>query len=192
MGKPSDIKVIDLMLGIPASEDMSAWYDFLEPLLMDQESKQMFKMPAQYMFRNIPELEKRDDYVAFTIEQMDKHNIEMAMTSFSESSPLALQAQKDHSDRFFFDHTANPNNGMDEVRLIRRLHKEYGIKALNAFPCGLCPQVPINDKKWYPIYATCVDLDIAFCCCVGVPGPRVPMAPQKVELIDEVCYFFRN
>ena len=190
MGKPSNIKVIDLMLGIPASEDMSAWYDFLEPLLMDQESKQMFKMPAQYMFKNIPELEKRDDYVAFTIEQMDKHNIDMAMTGFSESSPLARQAQKDHSDRFFFDHTANPNNGMEEVRLIRRLHKEYGIKALNAFPCGLCPQVPINDKKWYPIYATCVDLDIAFCCCVGVPGPRVPMAPQKVELIDEVCYFF--
>jgi predicted TIM-barrel fold metal-dependent hydrolase len=23
-----------------------------------------------------------------------------------------------------------------------------------------------------------------------VPGPRVPMAPQHVELIDEVCYFF--
>ena len=28
------------------------------------------------------------------------------------------------------------------------------------------------------------------CCCVGVPGPRVPMDPQRVELIDEVCWFF--
>jgi len=25
---------------------------------------------------------------------------------------------------------------------------------------------------------------------VGVPGPRIPMAPQKVERIDEVCWFF--
>ena len=35
-----------------------------------------------------------------------------------------------------------------------------------------------------------VELDIPFACCVGVPGPRLPMAPQKVELIDEVCWFF--
>jgi predicted TIM-barrel fold metal-dependent hydrolase len=25
---------------------------------------------------------------------------------------------------------------------------------------------------------------------MGVPGPRLPMGPQKVELIDEVCWFF--
>ena len=26
--------------------------------------------------------------------------------------------------------------------------------------------------------------------CAGIPGPRVPFAPQRVELIDEVCYDF--
>ena len=50
--------------------------------------------------------------------------------------------------------------------------------------------MPIDDKKWYPIYATCVELDIPICICVGVPGPRLPLAPQKVELLDEVCWFF--
>jgi predicted TIM-barrel fold metal-dependent hydrolase len=50
--------------------------------------------------------------------------------------------------------------------------------------------VPIDDRKWYPLYAACIDLDLPFCCTVGVPGPRIPMAPQKVELIDEVCWFF--
>ncbi|MET0595473.1 MAG: amidohydrolase family protein, partial [Polyangiaceae bacterium] len=85
---------------------------------------------------------------------------------------------------------ANPNNGMDEVRKIRQLHKEHGLKSLTAFPSGLCPQVPIDDKKWYPIYATCVDLNIPICITVGVPGPRLPLAPQKVELLDEVCWFF--
>ena len=79
---------------------------------------------------------------------------------------------------------------MNEVRKIERLYREAGIKAVTAFPSGICPQVPINDKKWYPIYAKCVELDIPFACCVGVPGPRLPMAPQKVELIDEVCWFF--
>ena len=45
---------------------------------------------------------------------------------------------------------------MDEIRTIVRMHREYGIKAVTAFPSGLCPQVPIDDRKWYPIYAKCV------------------------------------
>ncbi|MGE4651824.1 MAG: amidohydrolase family protein, partial [Myxococcota bacterium] len=85
---------------------------------------------------------------------------------------------------------ANPNRGMDEVREIVRMHETHGIKAVTAFPSGTVPQVPINDKRWYPIYAKCVELDLPLCCTVGVPGPRIPMAPQKVELIDEVCWFF--
>jgi hypothetical protein len=79
---------------------------------------------------------------------------------------------------------------MEEVREIRRLHKAHGLKAVTGFPSGLCPQVPLNDKKYYPIYATCVDLDIPICLTVGVPGPRIPTEPQKVEHIDEVCWFF--
>ncbi len=48
----------------------------------------------------------------------------------------------------------------------------------------------MNDKKWYPIYGKLVELDIPFCPCMGVPGPRVPAGPQKVELLDEVLWFF--
>lgn len=184
------IKVIDLMMGIPVSNTNTEWYDFIKPLLMDEESLKMFKMPAQYMFRDIPTTGNQEDYVAYTLAQMDKHNIERAQVGFSENVPEIISAFKNHKDRFFFDYSPNPNEGMKAVREIRRLHKEYGIKSVSAFPSGMCPQVPINDKKWYPIYATCVDLDIPFNCCVGVPGPRLPMAPQKVELIDEVCWFF--
>jgi predicted TIM-barrel fold metal-dependent hydrolase len=50
--------------------------------------------------------------------------------------------------------------------------------------------VPINDKKMYPIYAKCVELNIPIFCCAGVPGPRLKFAPQHVELIDEVMYDF--
>jgi hypothetical protein len=58
------------------------------------------------------------------------------------------------------------------------------------FPAGLLPQVPINDKKMYPLYAKCVELDIPIFVNAGVPGPRVPMACQDVALLDEVCWFF--
>ena len=189
MAMPTDIRVIDLMMGIPA-EDNSGWYDFIKPLLMDEESRKAFKFPAQYMFKDVPQAGQRDDYVAYVVQQMDKFNIERAMLGIDDWNSAHQEALQRFPERFFCSYEANPNNGMDEVRKIRRLHAEYGIKAVTAFPSGLCPQVPIDDKKWYPIYATCVDLDIPFCPCVGVPGPRLPMAPQKVELLDEVCWFF--
>ena len=79
---------------------------------------------------------------------------------------------------------------MDEVRAIVALHEEFDIKAVTASPAMICPPVPVNDKKWYPIYSKLVELDIPFCPCMGVPGPRVPFGPQKMELLDEVLWFF--
>lgn len=186
---PSGLKAIDLMMNIPDG-DPTAWYEFMKPLLLDEESRKVFTMPAQYMFKNIPDVGDQDDYVAYAIGEMDKWGIEKAMLGISGPNSANFDACQGHPDRFFASYGANPNNGMEEVRTIKRLHKECGIKAVTGFPAGLCPQVPINDKRYYPIYATCVELDIPICLTVGVPGPRIPMGPQKVEFIDEVCWFF--
>jgi predicted TIM-barrel fold metal-dependent hydrolase len=186
---PSGLKAIDLMMNIP-DEDISAWYEFIKPLLLDEESRKQFKMPAEYMFKDIPQIVDQKDYVGYAIAEMDKWGIEQAMLGISGPNSTNLDACRKYPDRFFTSYGANPNNGMEEVRKIRKLHKEHGLKAVTGFPSGLCPQVPLNDKKYYPIYATCVDLDIPICLCVGVPGPRIPMEPQKVEHIDEVCWFF--
>ncbi len=187
--KPPDVGVIDLMLNIPG-EDVSAWYDFMKPLFLDEESREHMKMPAQYMFRNIPDVGPQEDYVAYTVGKMDQFGISRAMVGIDDDNEITADAITRYPERFFGSYHANPNRGMDEVRKIVRLHETRGIKAVTAFPSGLCPQVPINDKRWYPIYAKCVELDLPFACCVGVPGPRLPMAPQKVEHIDEVCWFF--
>ena len=190
MGYPKDIRIIDTMLGIPTHADRSGWYDSFKPLLNDQQSRDMFKMPAQYMFKDIPEnTADVSDFVGWTIEQMDKHNIERAMVGFNEDD-TSRRAAKDYPDRFFFDVPCNPNNGMDEVRRLKRLHAEYGVKSASVFPAGTCPQVAINDARMYPLYAACVELDIPIAINVGVPGPRIPMHTQKVEHVDEVCWFF--
>jgi len=42
----------------------------------------------------------------------------------------------------------------------------------------------------YPIYAKCVELGRTHFVCAGVPGPRLPMWPQEVRLIDKVMYDF--
>jgi len=183
------VGAIDLMLNIPG-EDNRGWYEFMKPLFMDEESRHHFEMPAQYMFKNIPDVGEQRDYIAYTVQQMDTHGIDRAMLGIDDDNAVSEAAIKRFPNRFFGSYHANPNRGMDEVRKIERLHRTRQIRAVTGFPSGLCPQVPINDKRWYPIYAKCVELGLPFACCVGVPGPRLPMAPQKVELIDEVCWFF--
>ncbi len=79
---------------------------------------------------------------------------------------------------------------MDAIRDITRLYETHGIRAVSMFPAGTFPQVAINDKLMYPVYAKCVELGLPVFCCAGVPGPRLKFAAQRVELIDEVCFDF--
>jgi predicted TIM-barrel fold metal-dependent hydrolase len=190
MSYPDTVKIVDLMMGIPVSETNQEWYDSFMPMLKDKESIDQFKMPAQYMFRDVPLLEKTDDYVTVLVCEMDKYNIDIAMVGYFEGSEAAAAAKKNYPDRFIFDFPVDPNQGMDAVRAIRRAHTEFGISSVSVFPCGCNPQVPIDDRKMWLIYGTCCELGLPILVNVGVPGPRIPMAPQKVELVDEVCYHF--
>ncbi len=189
MPMPSGVAAIDLMLQIPTA-DQKKRYDFLRPLLMDKESREQFDFPAQYMFKGIPTTRASSDHVGITLDEMDRWGIERAMIGVSSSSEDGVRALREHPDRFFGSYEVNPNLGMEGVRDLVAAHETLGIKAASAFPAGLCPQVPINDKKFYPIYAKCVELDIPIFVCAGVPGPRVPMGVQDVALLDEVCWFF--
>ena len=63
MAMPTDVKIIDLMLSVPG-EDNSQFYDWIKPMLMDAESQEMFKMPAQYMFKDIPEAGVQENDIA--------------------------------------------------------------------------------------------------------------------------------
>ena len=185
-----NIPVVDLMMGIPVSETNQEWYRSFLPLLKDKESIEQFKFPAQYMFRDIPVMEKTDDYVAFLVGEMDTYGIDIALVGYFEDSEAAHSAKDTYPERFIFDLPVDPNDGMDALRSIRKAHAEFGIHAVSVFPCGCNPQVPIDDRRMWLIYGACCDLDLPILVNVGVPGPRVPMAAQHVELVDEVCYHF--
>jgi len=190
MPMPKDIGIIDLMFGIPVSTDNSEFYEFIKPLLMDEQSRQMFKMPVQYMFKDIPQTDADEDKVAWTIDQMDKFGIEKAMVGVGSSQKTRFDAVTRYPDRFMLSYECNPNRGMEEVRLIRQMKRDHNIVAVTAFPAGMNPQVPINDKKFYPIYSVCVEEDLPFFCTTGIAGPRIPSMCQRTELIEEVVWFF--
>ena len=190
MPMPKDIGVIDLMVGIPSPGETSGMYDFLKPLLMDEQSRRMFSMPAQYMFKDIPDTGGAEDKVAWTVDKMDEFGVAKAMTGISAERQDRIAAISRYPERFLLSYECNPNLGMDEIRTIRRLKREHGIVAVTFFPAGVNPQVPINDKRLYPIYATCVEEGLPFFCTTGICGPRIPSMCQKTELIEEVVWFF--
>ena len=186
MPRPHDVRAIDTMIGLP--DDLSGLYDSLQPIVSSGDSAE--KSPISYLFRHAPRIAVGADLLAVTLAEMNRFGIERAMVQVDDHTDLAHRALRDHPDRFFADYLADPNKGMSEVRKIERLKREFDIKAVSGFPCGLMPQVPVGDRKWYPVYAKCIELDIPFVPMTGVPGPRVPFAPQDVAQLDELCYFF--
>ena len=185
---PSGIGIIDTMLDLPF-EDLRKVYSFLSPQLRDKDSQEEFEFPVEYMFKDVPKAALNlDDPVSHTLTLMDHYGIDKAMIGAGGDS--GLRALSEHPDRFLASIGVDPNDGMTAVEQIVKAKETLDLRAVVGFPAGCNPQVPINDKRWYPIYAKCCELQIPIFMCVGVPGPRVPMACQKVELLDEVCWFF--
>jgi predicted TIM-barrel fold metal-dependent hydrolase len=177
--------IVDTLIGFRAARHV-------KPIAALRESEQKEHHPHGYMFHNVPkELGDQDDPAASvneTLALMDEFDIEYGMISLTdERTPQAL---RDHPNRFVGSLAVDGNRGMDQVREIVRMHQEHGIRAVTTFPAGVNPQIPINDKLWYPIYSKCVELDLPVFVAVGVPGPRVKMMAQYVGHLDEVCYDF--
>jgi predicted TIM-barrel fold metal-dependent hydrolase len=187
MAMPQGIGAIDLMLSFPIA-DYDRMYDFLRRQAKDKDSKES-RFPVEYMFKGVPyDFGKGRDPVEATLEEMDKWGIERAMIGLG--SETTLRALREHPKRFFASAQVDPNRGMDAVRDLVEAYERHGIKAASCFPAGLFPQVDLNDKKFYPLYAKCCELGIPIFLNAGVPGPRVPMHCQHVEHLDEVCWFF--
>src|SRR4051812_6307350 len=117
MGMPTDIGVIDLMLGIPDPGRKEGWYDFLKPNLRDAESA-TFKFPAQYMFKEVPEDPTDGDMIAYTLDQMDGHGIDKALIGFGIEGGIQYEAATKHPDRFLASIAVDPNEGMKAIQKI--------------------------------------------------------------------------
>lgn len=187
MPGPLGLPVIDTMIGFP--HEGTAQYDFIRRQTKDRESKEEFGFPVEYMFKDVPKTLSTDDPVTLLLQQMDRFGIEKAMIGVPDAS--AATALTMFPDRFIASSAvSDPNDVMGSVAALRRDYEDYGIRATSVFPAGTFPQVAIDDPKMYPIYATCVELGIPIFVCAGVPGPRVPFAPQEVSRIDTVMFDF--
>jgi len=75
------------------------------------------------------------------------------------------------------------------VRELRRAVRDLGMRALRIVPWlwGLPP----NDRRYYPLYAECVELGIPFCTQVGHTGPlRTSETGRPIPYLDDVALEF--
>jgi predicted TIM-barrel fold metal-dependent hydrolase len=190
MGIPAGIGIIDTMMGTRAGTTAKQQnYAFLrQGQLKDAESQNM-NFPAQYMFKDVPfsdqartaagPVEEPPQGADLLLPEMDRWGVEKAMIGVSPSNSIGLSTLQAHPDRFIGAYEVDPNKGMDEIRTLVMMVEKYGVKAATAFPAGLLPQVPINDKKFYPFYAKCVELDIPVQLQVGQSLVYDRRAPKR-------------
>ena len=183
------VGVIDLLVGLPGP-GYDWWSDKIKLGLMDIDEAYE-KHLAHHLYRDgVPEGVRSPEYLPQLLATMDKHGVEQGVVSFGYEDREEREMVERHPEHFIPALNVDPNEGMRALRQMDAAVRDFGIKAVAILPVAYHPQVPINDKKLYPIFAKCIELDIAALVSVGVPGPRVPLAPQKVELVDEVAWFF--
>ena len=119
---------------------------------------------------------------------MDEYGIDKGLIGVG--AEVSKRALADHPDRFVGSIEVDPNDITKAVRRIRTAHEEYGIKAVTTFPSGCNPPVPVSDRRYYPIYQTCIDLGLPIVANAGIAGPRLPSHVQDVMHFDQVCYDF--
>ncbi|MEX1008605.1 MAG: amidohydrolase family protein [Acidimicrobiia bacterium] len=188
MTVPAGIAVIDTMIGLPSVERRD-WYESMSDVLRDEGSK-TFRHPAGYMFKDTPTVRREPDSIDQLLHEMDRFGIERGLVPVALTDELHVRAISEHPDRLHGSVELDPNLGMEAIRELERAVGDHGVIAAQFFPAGKNPPVPINDRRAYPIYAKCVELDIPVFVQAGVPGPRVPMDSQYPGLVDEVCYDF--
>lgn len=191
MTRPRNIGVVDLMLEIPSGHAGMGMQQ-AKALTRDKGTDEFSHHPAQYLFKDAGDRMATASGVDSIVEMMDEFGVAMAQINVNPRKPeRAIGIFEQYPTRFFGEVAVDPNSGMEGIRTLETtvgLHKN--IKAASAHPCLLNPQVAIDDKRFYPVYAKCCELNIPINMLVGVPGPRVPYQCQHPGLLDEVAWFF--
>ncbi len=94
-----------------------------------------------------------------------------------------------HQDRFAGVAAVNLDKPMEAVRELRRCVSELGFKGLRVVPWLW--EAPPTDRRYYPLFATCVELNVPFFTQVGHTGPLRPSETGRpIPYIDQVALDF--
>jgi predicted TIM-barrel fold metal-dependent hydrolase len=134
--------------------------------------------------------------IGATIAAMDAAGVEFGLLSAWHSPSGELIGNDEvagwvaeHPDRFAGLCSVDLRKPMDGVRELRRCVTELGFKGLRMLPWLW--ELPPNDRRYYPLYAECVELGVPFCLQVGHTGPLRSSEPGRpIPYLDDVALDF--
>ncbi len=88
---------------------------------------------------------------------MERAGVEVGVVTGVPNSVIA-EVIRTYPDRFMGFAALSPHDGMRAVRELERLVREHGLGGLRV--SALYNGLPASDRRYYPLYAKCVELDV--------------------------------
>ncbi len=134
--------------------------------------------------------------IELTLGAMDAAKVDRAIVSAWWGPEGAMLSNdhvaavvRSHPERFVGVASVDLSRPMEAVRELRRAVRQLGLRGLRMLPWLW--NLPPNDRRYYPLYAECVELGIPFCLQVGHTGPMRPSEPGRpIPYLDEVALDF--
>jgi predicted TIM-barrel fold metal-dependent hydrolase len=132
-----------------------------------------------------------------TIATMDAANVDFGLLSAWRgpggqnliSNDLVAQCVRSHPDRFAGLASVDLDRPMEAVRELRRRVRDGGFVGLRVVPWLW--NAPPTDRRYYPLFAECVESGVPFCTQVGHTGPLAPSETGRpIPYIDQVALDF--
>jgi uncharacterized protein len=154
---------------------------------------EMFDSLRRWTGESLP---RGDVPIGATVAAMDEAGIEFGLLSawHGPAGPLISNDEvaawvEEHPDRFAALAAVDLARPMEAVRELRRCVTELGFRGLRVIPWLW--EAPPTDRRYYPLYAACVELGVPFCTQVGHTGPLRPSETGRpIPYIDQVAIDF--
>ena len=159
-------RIIDLEMNLPRSEEEPGYWEAMQGrpgnAVADLQPR-----PEGYGFDNYrhifqgraPKAEAAqadDGGIVRFIADMDAAGIELGVLGSSNATLARICTA--YPDRFIGLSATSPLDGMTGVRNFERLVREHNIGGLRVV--ALYNGIPASDRRYYPLYAKCVELDV--------------------------------
>ncbi len=135
--------------------------------------------------------------IDLTVASMDSAGVDVGLLSaWRGPNGLDLVSNEEvagwvrqHPKRFAGLATVDLDRPMVAVRELRRRVRDDGFVGLRVVPWLW--RLPPNDRRYYPLFAECIELGVPFCTQVGHTGPLRPSETGRpIPYIDEVALDF--